>query len=320
MNMLTEVKILFNNIKNLRHLLTEGVGEKDIKDAIQNHEWLYLYYEGDENSKTGYRTVRPYVLGTHKKSGKLVLRAWQDNAKNSETFDNRPTRKDSKNHDYWTDEEGMKPGWRMFRLDRISKVYPIGKKFHDSNGLVMIPAGYHEGGDDDMGSIIAYVSTKTQPDFDYKYDKEFHGDEKSKTDINKEKWDSIRRGNKNKRRITAADVVKLRDIASNVYKKNRGSFLVAIDDKNNYQLILVSDKDKKNIPDTAIMGSLPYLYDTLVKQNVPADNRFFNDTKNKLQTNIKNKQSQVATNQPQGEIRETELPSIPFEKKTFFKQ
>ena len=49
--MITEVKILFNNIKNFRHLLTEGVGEKDIKDAIQNHEWLYLYYAGDENNK-----------------------------------------------------------------------------------------------------------------------------------------------------------------------------------------------------------------------------------------------------------------------------
>src|SRR5208283_5933525 len=109
--MITEVKILFNNIKNLRHLITEGVGENVIVDAINNHEWVYLYYNGDENIPKGYRTIRPYVLGTSK-AGNKVLRAWQDNPKNSYHFNSRPTRKDSQNHDYWTDEEGVKPGWR----------------------------------------------------------------------------------------------------------------------------------------------------------------------------------------------------------------
>lgn len=314
--MLNEIKILFNNIKKFRHLLTEGVGDKDIIDAIQNHEWVYLYYTGDENNKSGYRTIRPYVLGTHKKSGNKVLRAWQDNPKNSYHFDNRPTRNDSQYHDYWVDEEGTKPGWRMFRLDKISKIYPIGKKFHDSNGLVMIPAGYHEGADKDMSSIDAYVSTKKEPDFEYKYDKEFYGQELSKTDVNKLRWDSIRRGNKNNRKITATDVVKLRDIASNVYKKGHGNFLVVIDDKNNYQLITTTDKDKKNIPDTAIVGSLPYLYDTLVKKNTPADNKFFNDQKNKLKIN----QTSSELTPEEKLMKEYEnLPKIPHERKTFFK-
>jgi hypothetical protein len=309
-NMLVEEKILFNNIKNLRHLITEDVGGNNIVNAIQNHEYLYIYYSGDDNNKMGYRTIRPYVLGTSK-AGNKVLRAWQDNPKNSYSFDNKPTRPDSQNHDYWTDEQGMKPGWRMFRVDKISKAYPTGKKFHDSNNLVMIPTGYHEGGDDDMTSIDAYVSTKKDAGLDYKYDKEFRGQQQTKADAGKQKWDSIRRGNKNNRKITAADVTKLRDIASNVYKENRGNFLVAIDDKNNFQLIRIKDKDKQNIPDSAIVGNLPNLYNTLVQKNAPVNDKFFKDQLNTVKSGVTNTTT---------EIKETNLPSIPFEKKTFFKQ
>lgn len=111
--MLTEVKILFHNIKNLRNLLTEGVGGNSIVDAINNHEYLYIYYTGDEGNKMGYRTIRPYVLGTSK-AGNKVLRAWQDNPKNSFHFDNRPTRPDSQNHDYWNDEQGAKRDGECF--------------------------------------------------------------------------------------------------------------------------------------------------------------------------------------------------------------
>lgn len=304
--MSTETKILFENIKSFRHLITEAVGENAIVDAINNHEWLYIYYNANnEEGKNagGYRTIRPMVLGTST-AGNAVLRAWQDNPKNSWHFDNRPTRGDkSQYHDFWSDQEGVKPGWRLFDVNKISKVYPIGKKFNDSNGLPMIPAGYHEGGDKDMTSIRAYVSTKTKPDFDYTYDKEFQGDEISKADRNKERWDSIRKGNKNTKKITAADVVKLRDIASRVHKTAHGSYLVVIDDKKNFQLILAKDKDKQNIPDTAIVGSLPYLYDTLVNANKQPDGKFF----------------QSSLSQAQSGVNETGNPTIPHKKMTFFK-
>lgn len=321
LNMINELKILFENIKNFRHLITEGVGEKDIVNAIQNHEYLYIYYEGDDGNNYGYRTIRPYVLGTHKKSGNAVLRAWQDNPKNSHDFENRATRKDSENHDYWVDGEGIKPGWRMFRLDKITKVYPIGKKFNDSNGLVMIPAGYHEGGDDDMSDVVAYVSTKTQPDFDYKYDKAFSGDTMSKSAMMTQKWDSIRRGNKNKKKITADDVIKLSDIASRVMKKNKNSFFVAIDDKNNFQLVLVSDKDKKSIPDGAIVGGLANLYDTLVKSKAPAEDAFFKSTKTKTQRDLElNKQKEMDKGFSTIQEIDINLPKIPYIRKPFFKQ
>lgn len=306
--MLLEVKKLFENIKHFRHLITESVGEGDMKKYIQDHEYIYMYYTGDGNNKAGYRTIRPYVLGTST-AGNLVVRAYQDNKNNSHDYVNRPTRPknnpnmdDSKYHDYWVDEHGEVPGWRMFRLDKISNMYPTGKKFNDSNGDVMIPAGYHEGGDDNMSSIIAYVSTKNEPDFDYKYDVRFTGEELPAKEQRTAKWDSIRNGDKNRRKIDATEVSKLRDIASRVYKKKIGSFVVVIDDKNNFQIILATDKEKQNIPDTAVVGSLANLYDTLVRKTPPED--FFRKSKNKLDS----------------ELKENKLPSIPFEKKTFFKQ
>ena len=299
MNMLNEVKILFNNIKNFRHLITEAVSDNDIIKYIQNHEYVYINYAGDGEHKKGYRTIRPYVLGTTK-NGNKVLRAWQDNKKNSYSFDNRPTRDDSENHDYWNDENGFVPGWRMFSLDKITSIYPTGKRFNKSDGTVMIPTGYHEGGDDNMSSIIAYVSTKTEPDFE-------PNDVIPTTDEKKTKWTNFTRGNKSNRKITASDVVKLRDIASRIFKKSRGSFLVAINNNNDFELIDVRDRQK--VPDSAIVGNLPNLYDTLVKQNQPEDN-FFKVARQKAKT-----QREAEKNN----IREAEMPTIPFEKKTFFK-
>jgi len=320
--MISEVKILFNNIKNFRNLLTEGVGQDVIKKAIENHEWLYIYYNADNKegkNAGGVRTIRPYVLGTNK-SNHVVLRAWQDNPKNSWHFNNKPTRPAdnpdmaaSQYHDYWSDHEGVKPGWRLFDVDKISKVYPIGKKFNDSRGGPMIPAGYHEGGDKNMTSIIAQVSTSDKPDLDIKFQKDVQIDKISKGDRDKAKWDSIRRGNKNRKKITADDVVKLSDVASRIQKTAKGNYLVVIDDKDDFQLMFTKDKDKQNIPDIAIVGSLPYLYDSLVKGNAPADEKFFNDVKNKTQAEI----NSANTTEPQ--IGENKNSTIPYKKMTFFK-
>jgi hypothetical protein len=308
--MLPEDKILFENIKQFRHLITEGVGESEIINAIQNHEWIHLYYAGDGKSAKGSRTIRPYVLGIHKKSGQPVLRAWQDNPRNSHDFDNRETRDDSEGHDYWVDREGVKPGWRMFRLDKISHVYPIGRRFNNSDGSVMIPPDYNEGHDEDMSDIKYYVSTSNEPKHVKKHP-EFTGDTLSKTELNKEKWDSIRAGNKNKVKITADDVRKLSTLASRVQKTSRGKYLVVVDDKNNFQLMLAKDKDKQNIPDTAIIDTLSHLIDSLLNTNVPVKTGFIRTAKDRLKQDIKNKE--------QNQIKETELPTIPFERKTFFK-
>ena len=316
--MINETRKIFENIKNVRHLLTEGAGHDVITKAIQNHEWIRIYYNAENEegkNATGYRTIRPYVLGT--KGGKQMLRAWQDSPKNSWHFDNRKTRPDSNQHDYWTDSEGVKPGWRMFRVDKITSVYPTGRKFNDKNGLPMIPAGYHEGGDDDMDSVEVYVSTKTEPDFDYKYDKDIEVQATTPNDM-RARWDSIRRGNKNSKKITSDDVNKLRTYASRVLKKSHANFLVAIDDKGDFQLLTPKQRDRENIPDVAIVGTLPHLYDTLVKQNAPTNNKFFDDIKNKTQNDLKLK-SHKTQNQEHMDVSENNLTSIPYNKTTFFK-
>ena len=300
--MLTEVKILFDNIKNFRKLLTESVSDADIIKYIENHEYLYIYYSGDGENKKGYRTIRPYVLGVST-SGNRVIRAWQDNKKNSHTFDTRPTRSDSYGHDYWTDEGGTKPGWRMFNIDKIEKVYPTGKRFHNNDGSVMIPPKYKEGSDKGMSSIIAYVSSKNEPVLE-----PTAPTEPTQAGIRKTKWDDFTRGNKNNRKITADDVLKLRDIASRVYKKSRGSFLVVINNRNDFDIINIKDKTK--VPQNAIVGTLTNLFDTLVKQKSPKEDSFFKNS-----SEIAKKQRQEELNK----LKENESPTIPYEKKTFFK-
>ena len=61
----------------------------------------------------------------------------------------------------------------------------------------------------------------------------------------------------------------------------------------------------------AVVGRLTNLYDTLVKKNEPVDDNFFNKHKENVKNQINHKQL---------EIKETELPTIPFNRKPFFKQ
>jgi hypothetical protein len=286
--MLNEFKILIENIKNFRGLITEAVDDNVIIKAISTHEYVYIYYEGDESNQKGYRTIRPYVLGVSK-AGNKVLRAWQDKGKSlSYSLANR-----GEEHDYWYDTDGkIKQGWRLFRLDRISSVYPTGKKFNNRDGSVSIPPKYNEGADSDMTSIITYVSSKIEPE------------EIQKAPIEQPKtgrWKRFMNANKNNRKLTSDDVIKLYDIAKRVYKKSAGKYLVAINDNDDFELIDV--KQKEFIPKNAIVGNLPNLYDGLVKGK-PSDDRFFKNTLNK----IKN------------ESGEQKTPTIPFDKKTFFKQ
>lgn len=315
--MINESEKIFENIKNVKRLLTESVTEDVLIKAIQNHEWIRIYYDagkGDGKDETGYRVIRPYVLGKYAVNGLPVLRAWQDNAANSRDFKNR--NKDSKRslyHDYWVDSEGEKPGWRFLYVEKIKSAYPIGKKFHDSNGLVMIPPGYHEGDDKDMSSVDYYVSTKNMPDFKYQYDKDMKVDVVTPND-NIAKWDSIRRGNKNSRKITPEEVSNLRRYLSRVIKKSSANYVVVINDAKEFQLITVNEMKKNNIPDMAVVGSLPYLYDTMVKGSAPDGDKFYKDIKNKIVSDIRLDSKKYDKN-----ISETEKTSIPHKKMTFFK-
>lgn len=292
--MLTEVKRLFENIKKFRQILTESVSQNDIEKYIHKHEWVYIYYGGDGKNKRGYRTIRPYVLGTTKKSGNLVVRAWQDRGKSAD-FMNRPTRPDSEKHDYWHDDGGEVPGWRMFRLDKIEQLIPIGKKFHNSDGSVMIPPDYREGGDSAI-NIIAYVSTKREPDIE----PERPIEPQQRQTFNK--WDEFSRGNVKNRKIEADDVKSLRQKVRDVYKEKIGNFFIVINNNNEFDV--VRSKDIHRVPKNAIVGTLPNLYDSIVQKNIKADDKFFNKAK------------QDAINR----TKEENLPQIPYIRKPFFKQ
>ena len=123
--MLNEVKILFNNIKSVRFLLKEGVGQGEIVDAINKRKIVTIYYQGEDTKHTGYRTIQPHVLGVSE-AGNIVLRAWQE-AGDSDSF-NGIGRTPRRDHEYFV-TNSYKPGWRLFLLTGIKQFTPTGKQF-----------------------------------------------------------------------------------------------------------------------------------------------------------------------------------------------
>ena len=296
-----ETKILFKNIKTFRRLITEAVGQNDMEKYINNHEFIYIYYAGDGENKRGWRTIRPYVLGTSSKDGGLLLRAWQDLGKSTSKSLNLRGNK----HDYWTDNSDgkVKAGWRMFRLDKIEQLLPIGKKFNYSNGSVMIPPDYKEGSDKGMASIIAYVSTEKAP-------VQLSGSTEPAVQTNQRvgKWDRFQRANNKNRKITSDDVLNLRKKVRDVLKEKIGNFNVVINDRNEFEIIRA--KDINNVPKQAIVGSLANLYDTMVKQPTSNDS-FFKIGGDKLKSQLSNQNNQT---------NNTQSPTNSLDRKSFFKQ
>jgi predicted DNA-binding transcriptional regulator YafY len=78
-----------------------------LQNAINNKFVCTIYYKGERPGMIddGYRYIEPYALGVNEK-GNTVLRAWLLKGKS------RRGRIDPK----------MVPGWRLFRVDRISSI------------------------------------------------------------------------------------------------------------------------------------------------------------------------------------------------------
>ena len=109
---------IFENIRNLRQLLNEGVGESSLHKAMDETKYLYIYYAGDHTILKGYRTIIPMET-TEKtvKSGELrqYLSAWQIAGSS-----------DSKKK--YTNTKGKSEfGWRLFRIDKIVSLLPTGR-------------------------------------------------------------------------------------------------------------------------------------------------------------------------------------------------
>lgn len=278
--MVGEIKKIFENIFKMRQILKESVSEEPIINAINNHEYIYIYYGGDSGTKRGYRTIRPFLLGTHKSSGNKVLRAWQDRGR-SHSYDNKPTRKDSLEHDYWYDDGTEKPGWRLFRIDRIEQVYPIGRKFV-KNGEVMIPPKYNENDKDVNPEHWVSKSTpdkitqaSTDPD-----KPNIDGQKQSKSDFDRQtdKFKSFVNYSNRARDITKSDVEKIYNYVKRVYKKSPNMYVVIVDDDGEFKVRRVDRKYK--IPEDRIVGDLTTLYSSMVEPDKPIqaqEKNFFKD-------------------------------------------
>jgi len=301
--MISECKILFENIRHFRQLLTEGVSDKTIVDAINNHEFLYIYYKGDTTKETGYRTIRPFVLGTNT-SGNLALRAWQDKGRSDSLRPDAPRLK-RKGHEYDVDNDGVtKPAWRLFLVDNITSIVPMHKKFEDKKGNVQVPPGYKPNDADMTGGIVASVTAS----------KEAVSGVLPTVKSKIPRWEKYKTANKNNRKITKEDIIGLIDIAKKVYKKPITDFFVAVDDRNNYNLQDV--KTKANFPQNAYVDDLNNLYNRLVMKtpvNKAQQDQFAKNQKDKMVKGIAEKQT------PQNPPMFRENENNPMVRKTFFK-
>lgn len=102
-----------------------------LENAINNKFVCTIYYRGERRGivDDGYRYIEPYALGVNKQ-GNTVVRAWLIKGTS------RRGKIDPK----------QVPGWRLFRLDRISLITPTLQKFTvpqkgynaDDNGMTEV--------------------------------------------------------------------------------------------------------------------------------------------------------------------------------------
>ena len=125
-------------LSSLISLITEGVSNSVIKDAVTNKHTCDLRYLDDEKLPNGgqVRTIQPGAYGYSKK-GNPVIRAYQTSG---------PSLK--------VNEKGIPlPDWRLFRVDRIKSMKP--KKGEESLFLTFEePPLYNPMGDKSMDRMM----------------------------------------------------------------------------------------------------------------------------------------------------------------------
>ncbi len=287
MNVIDENKLIRENLRILRKiLLSEAVGDQDLIDAINNHEIIYIAYDGEDNKAKGFRTIRPFLLGTNK-NGNKVLRAWQE-AGNSESYGrtNLPPRQ---NHEYGFNEKGARrPGWRLFRVDQIATVLPTGRKFSPENLISKNTGSLYNNPEKgktnaDIVNVIAGIPKMVQ-----KFKVQNIGN-LIKPDVTQQAQPRFRQFFKPTavtKEPTKQDVEQLLKLAKEYKFKRTGlnNILVIQNEKGNF--ILREKRKAKNVPQEAIVGTLKDLYNKYVVPNKPIDRVFFNQQK---QDFLKNK-------------------------------
>ena len=121
--------------ESLKGLILEIASIESVMDSIKKKQVVVLYYTGDAPGGDGLRTIEPVCLGVSK-AGNKVLRAWDyEGASHTATLGTQPL-----------------PGWRLFRLDKITSYKPNGQVFTE-----MRP-NFNPNGDKSMVSIITLAN------------------------------------------------------------------------------------------------------------------------------------------------------------------
>ena len=119
-----------NNI--LKNLILEIASVETIGQSIDQKKVMSIYYDGDTPGGPGLRNIEPVCLFVDRRSGNTNLTAWE---------------REGASHKVATGE-GVLPGWRLFRLDKILSYNPTGENFTE-----MRP-GFNPTGDKRASKII----------------------------------------------------------------------------------------------------------------------------------------------------------------------
>jgi predicted DNA-binding transcriptional regulator YafY len=119
---------LYNTLKNL---IVEVAAIDNIVDSIRNRKRVVIYYDGDEPGGRGLRVIEPVCYG-YSKANNPVLRAWDY---------------EGASHTAYLGEKPL-PGWRLFRVDRITYYQPSAEVFNEPR------PNYNPNGDKSMSKVI----------------------------------------------------------------------------------------------------------------------------------------------------------------------
>ena len=91
-----------------RGILSEGVSNNEINNAINNHKYVVVNYEGTDGTHNGIRMIQPVAFGCTS-AGNPVIRAFER----------------------FGDTKTSVPKWKYLRVDRISSWKEIDKTFDE---------------------------------------------------------------------------------------------------------------------------------------------------------------------------------------------
>lgn len=127
-----------------RGILTEGVSNDEINNAINNHKYVVVNYEGTDGTHNGNRMIQPVAFGCTS-AGHPVIRAFER----------------------FGDTKTSVPKWKYLRVDRISSWKETDKTF-DEPAELFNPKGdktmsvvYNIAKFDDGGSDISSAPTSS---------------------------------------------------------------------------------------------------------------------------------------------------------------